>query len=56
MNEALLNDAGRNYNRLLECYVKALKAGTDDSPVGLPQPDLTSSHPSHGRRPSREDG
>ena len=45
MNETLLNDAERNYNRLLECYVKALKARTDDSPVGLPQPDLTSSHP-----------
>ena len=45
MNETLLNDAERNYNRLLECYVKALKNRTDDFPVGLPQPDLTSSHP-----------
>ena len=45
MNETLLNDAERNYNRLLECYVKALKNRPDDFPVGLPQPDLTSSHP-----------
>lgn len=45
MNEALLNDAERNYNRLLECYVNALKARRDGTPVALPQPDLTSSQP-----------
>ncbi|GIR75946.1 MAG: hypothetical protein CM15mP78_06450 [Candidatus Poseidoniales archaeon] len=45
MNEALLNDAERNYNRLLECYVAALKAqgdGPNRSPApsrcGLPAP------------------
>ena len=45
MNETLLNDAERNYNRLLECYVNALKARRDGTPVALPQPDLTSSQP-----------
>ena len=45
MNEALLNDAERNYNRLLECYVNALKAKGDGTPVALPQPDLTSASP-----------
>ena len=45
MNEALLNDAERNYNRLLGCYVDALKACTDASPVALPQPDLASPLP-----------
>ena len=45
MNEALLNDAERNYNRLLECYVNALKARGDGTPVALPNPDLASSQP-----------
>ena len=45
MNEALLNDAERNYNRLLECYVNALKARGDGTPVALPQPEITSSQP-----------
>lgn len=45
MNEALLNDAERNYNRLLECYVNALKARGDGTPVSLPQPEITSSQP-----------
>lgn len=45
MNETLLNDAERNYNRLLECYVNALKARGDGTPVALPQPDLASSQP-----------
>ena len=45
MNEALLNDAERNYNRLLECYVNALKAKGDGTPVALPQPDLASTSP-----------
>lgn len=45
MNETLLNDAERNYNRLLECYVNALKTSRNGPPVALPQPDLASSHP-----------
>jgi cysteinyl-tRNA synthetase len=45
MNEALLNDAERNYNRLLGAYVEALKARNDASPVALPQPDLASPLP-----------
>ena len=45
MNEALLNDAERNYNRLLACYVEALKAQGDGPTVPLPHPDLASSHP-----------
>jgi len=45
MNETLLKDADRNYNRVLESYVSALKACTDDSPVSLPKPDLTSKQP-----------
>ena len=45
MNEALLNDAERNYNRLLGCYVEALKARTTPSPVALPTPDLASPFP-----------
>ena len=45
MNEALLNDAERNYNRLLACYVEALKAQGDGPTVPLPHPDLASPHP-----------
>ena len=45
MNETLLNDAERNYNRLLACYVDALKAQGDGPTVHLPHPDLTSPHP-----------
>jgi cysteinyl-tRNA synthetase len=45
MNETLLNDAERNYNRLLEAYVRTLKTRTGDAPVGLPLPDVTSPHP-----------
>ena len=45
MNEALLNDAERNYNRLLECYVASLKARENPSPIALPNPDLASSLP-----------
>ena len=45
MNEALLNDAERNYNRLLECYVAALKAQGDGPTVHLPHPDVASPHP-----------
>jgi cysteinyl-tRNA synthetase len=45
MNETLLNDAERNYNRLLGCYVDALKSRTDSSPVALPHADLASPLP-----------
>ena len=45
MNETLLNDAERNYNRLLEAYVRTLKTRTGDAPVGLPLPDVMSPHP-----------
>ncbi len=45
MNEALLNDAERNYNRLLACYVACLKAMEHPSPVALPTPDLASPMP-----------
>lgn len=45
MNESLLNDAERNYNRLLACYVEALKAQGDGPTVPLPHPDLASPHP-----------
>lgn len=45
MNETLLNDAERNYNRLLESYVRTLKTRTGDATVDLPHPDVTSPHP-----------
>ena len=45
MNESLLKDAERNYNRVLECYISALKSRTTQSPVALPQPDITSQQP-----------
>ena len=45
MNETLLNDAERNYNRLLESYVRTLKTCTGDAPVDLPHPDVSSPHP-----------
>ena len=45
MNETLLKDAERNYNRVLECYISALKGMTSKSPVSLPQPDITSQQP-----------
>ena len=45
MNEALLKDAERNYNKVLETYVEILKARTDDHPVALPKPDLSSPQP-----------
>ena len=44
MNEGLLNDAERNYNRVLACYVEALKACTTSTPVALPHADLASSN------------
>lgn len=42
MNESLLKDAERNYNRVLECYVTSLKSMTSTSPISLPNPDITS--------------
>ena len=45
MNESLLNDAERNYNRVLSCYVDALKQRSTSSPVALPQADIHSSNP-----------
>jgi cysteinyl-tRNA synthetase len=45
MNESLLKDAERNYNRVLECYINALKGMSSNSPVALPQPDITSQQP-----------
>ncbi len=45
MNESLLKDAERNYNRVLECYINALKGMTSKSPVALPKPDITSQQP-----------
>jgi cysteinyl-tRNA synthetase len=45
MNESLLNDAERNYNRLLGCYVDALKNRSSSSPVTLPHADLGSPLP-----------
>ena len=49
MNEALLNDAERNYNRLLECYVASLKAREHPSPIALPNPTSPPPFRWHGR-------
>ena len=45
MNEALLNDAERNYNRVLECYVISLKGCLAKNDVPLPVADFTSTNP-----------
>ena len=46
MNETLLKDAERNYNRLLETYVRVLKvASNSQNPVDLPHADITSQQP-----------
>jgi cysteinyl-tRNA synthetase len=45
MNEALLNDAERNYNRVLECYVVSLKNCKSENNVPLPVADFASSNP-----------
>lgn len=46
MNETLLKDAERNYNRLLETYIRALKIAAGSlHPVDLPHADLTSQQP-----------
>jgi cysteinyl-tRNA synthetase len=46
MNETLLKDAERNYNRLLETYVQVLKvASSSPNPVDLPHADITSQQP-----------
>ncbi|MCH1421977.1 MAG: cysteine--tRNA ligase [Candidatus Poseidoniaceae archaeon] len=46
MNETLLKDAERNYNRLLETYIRALKIAAGSlNPVDLPHADLASQQP-----------
>ena len=45
MNETLLKNAERNYNKVLETYVALLKARRTESPVELPHADITSSLP-----------
>ena len=45
MNETLLKDAQRNYNRVLQCYIESLQNMSEQSPVSLPQADLTSTLP-----------
>jgi cysteinyl-tRNA synthetase len=45
MNEALLNDAERNYNRVLECYVASLKGCLAKNDVPLPVADFASTNP-----------
>jgi len=45
MNETLLKNAEKNYNRVLETYVAMLKGRTTDRPVELPHADITSSLP-----------
>jgi cysteinyl-tRNA synthetase len=45
MNETLLKNAEKNYNKILETYVTALKSRTTETPIELPQADLTSSQP-----------
>jgi cysteinyl-tRNA synthetase len=45
MNEALLNDAERNYNRVLECYIESLKNCKSDNNVPLPVADFASTNP-----------
>lgn len=42
MNEALLKDAERNYNKVLDMYVRALKKRTTEHPVELPKPNFSS--------------
>jgi cysteinyl-tRNA synthetase len=45
MNDALLNDAERNYNRVLECYVTSLKGCLAENNVPLPVADFASTNP-----------
>ena len=46
MNETLLKDAERNYNRILETYVRSLNLFDIESPrVELPQAEITSQQP-----------
>ena len=45
MNETLLKNAEKNYNRVLETYVAMLKGRTTERPVELPHADITSSLP-----------
>ena len=45
MNETLLKDAERNYNKVLQCYIESLQNMSEKSPVSLPQADLASTLP-----------
>ena len=45
MNETLLKDAERNYNKVLQCYIESLQNMSELSPVSLPQADLASTLP-----------
>ena len=45
MNETLLKDAERNYNKVLQCYIESLQNMSEQSPVSLPQADLASTLP-----------
>ena len=45
MNESLLKDAERNYNKVLQCYIESLQNMSKQSHVSLPQADLTSPLP-----------
>jgi cysteinyl-tRNA synthetase len=45
MNETLLKNAERNYNKVLETYITALKGQTNDARVELPHADLMSTQP-----------
>ena len=46
MNQTILKDAERNYNRLLETYVSVLKVSSSSpNPVDLPHADITSQQP-----------
>ncbi len=46
MNETILKDAERNYNRILETYVRALNHFDSDSPrVDLPHAEISSQQP-----------
>ena len=45
MNETLLKDAERNYNKVLQCYIESLQSMSEQSPVSLPHADLASTLP-----------
>jgi cysteinyl-tRNA synthetase len=45
MNEQLLKDAERNYNRIIEAYASALRGCTEGQIQDLPMADITSMNP-----------